>query len=183
MDITLPVIILVARIVETRMETIRTVYISKGHTYLASGVGVVKVGIWLISTGLVLTNLQKIPAILAYIAGYGIGTLMGMEIEPRIGIGTVIVRIFSPHEPDALMERLWGLGFGITRMNGSGRFTPTVAVLLLVVSRKEISRLLDILKSEYPGLLFTIEDVLTMGERDIYFGGTNGRSILRFFGC
>jgi uncharacterized protein YebE (UPF0316 family) len=105
-----------------------------------------------------------------------------MEIESRIGIGTAIVRIFSLHEPGALMELLLGLGFGITRMNGSGRFTPTVAVLLLVVPRKEISRLLDILKSEYPGLLFTIEDVLTMGERDIYFGGTKGHCLLRFFG-
>ena len=84
MDITSPLIVLPARIVETSMETIRTVNISTRHTFLACGVRLVKVGIWLISSGLVLTNLQNIPAILSYIAGYRIGTLPGIEHTPFV---------------------------------------------------------------------------------------------------
>lgn len=55
-----PLIILVARIFETSLETIRTIYINRGHTNLAAGIGVIKVAIWLLSTGLVLTNLQNL---------------------------------------------------------------------------------------------------------------------------
>lgn len=44
MDVLLPLIILVARIVETTMETIRLVYVTKGHKYLASGIGTLKIG-------------------------------------------------------------------------------------------------------------------------------------------
>ncbi|HOX34416.1 MAG TPA: DUF5698 domain-containing protein [Methanoregulaceae archaeon] len=170
MDLVLPFIILVAKIVEASMETIRTVYISRGHKYLASGIGIVKTTIWLVSTGIVLTNLTYLPGIAAYVAGFGIGTLLGMEIEKKIGIGNVIVRIISPKDPEMLMQRLGDLGFGITRVNGCGRFTQTVAVLLLVIPRKEESRLLAVLQQDYPDLLFTIEDISTMSERKGYFG-------------
>jgi len=182
MDLVLPLIILIAKIVEASMETIRTVYISRGHKYLASGIGVVKTGIWLVSTGIVLTNLTYLPGIVAYVIGYGIGTLLGMEIEKKIGIGNVVVRIISPKDPDMLMQRLGELGFGITRITGSGRFTQEVAVLLLVIPRHEESRLLEVLQREYPDLLFTIEDISTMSERGGYFGNKRKRFLTSVLG-
>jgi len=168
----IPFIILIARIIETSAETIRTVYISRGHKYYASAIGVGKVAIWLLSTGLVLANLTDIPAIIAYIAGYGIGTLIGMEIEDRISLGNVVVRIIAPGDPDPLMERLCKAGFGVTRLAGSGRYTPEVAVLLLVLPRKELHNLLLLLHHEYPDLLFTVEDVRTLREHGRIYWGT-----------
>ena len=44
----IPLVILIARIAEAALETIRTIYISKGHANLAACVGIVKTGIWLI---------------------------------------------------------------------------------------------------------------------------------------
>lgn len=170
MDLILPLIILAAKIAEASMETIRTVYISRGHKYLASVIGVVKTGIWILSTGLVLMNLTFLPGIVAYMAGYGIGTILGMEIEKKIGIGSVVVRIISPKDPEVLVQQLADLGFGITRVNGSGRFTQAVAILFLVVPRREEKRLLEFLRRDYPDLLFTIEDISTMSERGGYFG-------------
>jgi uncharacterized protein YebE (UPF0316 family) len=171
MDLALPAIILVARIVETSAETIRTVYVTRGHKYLASGIGAGKVAIWLLSTGLVLTNLANIPGILAYIAGYGIGTVAGMEIEDRISLGNVVVRIISPKDPEPLIEHVCRLGYGITRLAGSGRSTSQVSVLLMVVPRKELGQLLSLLQKNYPDLLFTVEDVRILHDHGpIYFG-------------
>ena len=164
MDITLPLIILVARIVETGMETIRLIYVSKGHKYLASGIGTAKTGIWVRSTGLVLTNLDNLPAILACMAGYGIGTLLGMTIESWIGLGSVIVRIFCKEDPEGLIRQLGGPGYGTTRINGSGQFVPAVAILLSIVPRTKPAPMPDVLRREYPHTLFTIEVVLTMRE-------------------
>jgi len=183
MDVILPLIILVARIVETTMETIRLVYVTKGHRYLASGIGTLKIGVWVLSTSLVLTNLDNIPGILAYMLGYGIGTLLGMTIESWIGLGTVIVRIFCTRDPEPLIRHLGDLGYGTTRINGSGQFVPSVAVLLSMVPRKESGRLLAFLKTKYPDVHFTIEDVSTMSEREIYFGRRPERSIRGFLGC
>jgi uncharacterized protein YebE (UPF0316 family) len=109
-----PLIILVARIFETSLDTVRTIYIARGHANLASCMGIVKTGIWLLSTGLVLTNLADYWNILAYLAGYGIGTLLGMEIEKMISIGYVIVRLITPSDPQPLISELATCGYGMT---------------------------------------------------------------------
>jgi uncharacterized protein YebE (UPF0316 family) len=178
----LPLVILFARIIETTLETIRTVYVSKGHKYLASGIGVIKVGIWLLSTGLVLTNLTNIWGIIAYIAGYGIGTLLGMEIEERITIGNVIVRIICPQDPATLIGQLRSLGYGITRIDGSGGFASAVAILLMIVPRSELSRLRELLTTDYPDLLFTVEDIRSMKDDAQIFYRKEKKGIWRFFG-
>ena len=171
LELAIPLVILVARIVETTAETIRTVYIARGHKYYAAAIGVFKVAIWLLSTGLVLTNLTNIPAIIAYIAGYGIGTVLGMEIEDRISLGNVVVRIISPKDPEPLMEHLCRSGYGMTRLVGSGRYTPEVSVLLTVVPRRELPRLIGVLQRDYPDLLYTVEDVRMVHEHDRLFWG------------
>lgn len=178
----LPLVILCARIIETTLETIRTVYVSKGHKYLASGIGVIKVGIWLLSTGLVLTNLTNIWGILAYIAGYGIGTLLGMEIEERITIGNVIVRIISPQDPGPLIGKLRALGYGSTRIDGSGGFSSEVSVLLMIVPRSELGKLRGLLAKDYPDLLYTIEDIRSMKDDAQIFFRKEKKGFWRFFG-
>jgi uncharacterized protein YebE (UPF0316 family) len=178
----LPLVIFVARVVETSLETIRMIYITRGHQYLAAGIGVIKVAIWLLSTGLVLTNLQNIAGIVAYIAGYGVGTIIGMELENRISIGSVVVRVISRGDPATFMEKAAGMGFGITRLEGSGYYDSAVAVLLMVLPRVELPRLLAVLHDDFPDLLFTVEDVRKASESGrIYYGKSSGW-ISRFFG-
>jgi uncharacterized protein YebE (UPF0316 family) len=181
-ELILPVTIFIAKIVETSLETIRTVYVTRGHKYLAAGIGVVKMAIWLLSTGLVLTNLDNIGGIIAYIAGYGIGTVLGMEIEDRISLGDVVVRIISVKDPQPLITRLSGMGYGITRLEGSGAFASSVAVLLMVVPRKALDQLVTLLRNEYPDLLYTVEDVRKASEGGKIFHGKESSWISRFFG-
>ncbi len=182
MYLAIPLIILVARIAETSMETVRTVYIARGYVNLAAGVGVVKVGIWLLSTGLVLTNLSDYWSIFAYIAGYGIGTLAGMELEKLMALGDVIVRLITPDDPKALITRLSGLGYGMTRLEGSGTFSNAVSVILMIVPRVELSRLLSVISGEYPSVLYTVEDVRSMKSGVKIFHADTKSRILGFFG-
>jgi uncharacterized protein YebE (UPF0316 family) len=181
-EILLPLTILVARIVETTLETIRMIYVTRGHQYLSAGIGVVKVAVWLLSTGLVLTNLQNIAGIVAYIAGYGIGTIIGMELEGRISIGNVVVRVISTDDPAPFMKKAAGMGYGITRLEGSGYFSSVVAVLLMVVPRKELGRLLTMINADFPDLIFTVEDVRKATENGKLYYGKHSGWIARFFG-
>jgi uncharacterized protein YebE (UPF0316 family) len=178
----IPLIILIARIFETSLETVRTIYIARGHANLASCMGIVKTGIWLLSTGLVLTNLMDYWNILAYLAGYGIGTLLGMEIEKMISIGYVIVRLITPADPQPLITELSTCGYGMTRIEGSGSFSNTVSIIFMIVPRTELGRLLNIFSKEYPDVLYTVEDVRNIkeGARIFYKNGKKG--ILGFFG-
>jgi len=178
----IPLLILIARIAEASLESVRTIYISKGHANLAAYVGIVKTGIWLISTGLVLTNLTQYWNLFAYLAGYGIGTVLGMAIENLISIGYVIVRLITPGDPQALMSRLSTLGYGMTRIEGTGSFSGTVSIIFMIVPRKELSKLLAIISREYPDLLYTIEDVRNIKDGARIFYKDPKRRILSFFG-
>jgi uncharacterized protein YebE (UPF0316 family) len=177
--ISIPVLILVARIFEAALETLRTIYISKGHANLAACVGIVKTGIWLISTGLVITNLTDYWNLFAYLAGYGIGTLLGMQIENMISIGDVIVRLITPGDPQPIISHLSTLGYGMTRIEGHGSFANPVTIILMIVPRTELGLLLNVISKEYPHILYTVEDVRNIkdGARIFY---KDPRS--RFFG-
>jgi len=178
----IPLLILIARIAEASLESVRTIYISKGHANLAAYVGIVKTGIWLISTGLVLTNLMQYWNLFAYLAGYGIGTVLGMAIENLISIGFVIVRLITPGDPQTIMSRLSMLGYGMTRIEGPGSFSGSVSIIFMIVPRKELSRLLSIISREYPDLLYTIEDVRNIKDGARIFYKDPKRRILSFFG-
>ena len=178
----IPLIILVARIIETSLETIRTIYINRGHTNLAAGIGVVKVAIWLLSTGLVFSNLNDIFSLVAYVAGYAIGTIIGMQMEDRISIGSVVVRVFYPGDPAPLVKRFGEMGYGITRLDGTGYLSSPVAVLFMVVPRANVKELLSILTTEYPHLVYTVEDIREGSEEGRIFHGTRKPWWKRFFG-
>ncbi|PKL69238.1 MAG: hypothetical protein CVV30_06595 [Methanomicrobiales archaeon HGW-Methanomicrobiales-1] len=178
----LPFIILIARIVETSLETVRTIYINRGHANLAACIGIIKTGIWLLSTGLVLTNLSDYLNLFAYLAGYGLGTLLGMEIEKMISLGYVIVRIFIPVDPRPLITELATLGYGMTRIEGTGSFSSTVTIVFMIVPRSELGRLMGILSREYPDILYTVEDVRNIKEGAKIFHKDAKARILGFFG-
>lgn len=179
--ISIPVLILVARIFEAALETIRTIYISKGHANLAACVGIVKTGIWLISTGLVITNLTDYWNLFAYLAGYGIGTLLGMQIENMISIGDVIVRLITPNDPQPIVSHLSTLGYGMTRIEGQGSFSKTVTIILMIVPRTELGRLLSVMSKEYPDILYTVEDVRNIKDGARIFYKDPKSRILGFF--
>jgi len=181
-SVAIPLLIFVARVIETSLETIRTIYIARGHANLSACIGIAKTGIWLLSTGLVLTNLGDYWNLFAYLAGYGLGTLLGMEIEKMISLGHVIVRLITPGDPQPLIANLAGLGYGMTRIEGSGSFSNTVTIILMIVPRPELGRLMDVLSTEYPSILYTVEDVRNIREGAKIFHRDTKSRILGFFG-
>lgn len=144
--------------------------------------GIIKTGIWLISTGLVITNLTDYWNLFAYLTGYGIGTLLGMQIENMISIGYVIVRLITPNDPQPVIANLSTLGYGMTRIEGHGSFSNAVSIIFMIVPRTELGRLLTIISKDYPDILYTIEDVRNIkdGAR-IFYKDPRGR-LLSFFG-
>ena len=141
-----------------------------------------KTGIWLISTGLVLANLTDFWNLFAYLAGYGLGTQLGMAIEKRISLGHVMVRLITPGDSQPLVSRLAGLGYGMTRIEGSGSFSNTVNVILMIVPRPELGRLMEILAKDYPAVLYTVEDLRNIREGARVFHHDTKSRVLGFFG-
>lgn len=66
-----------------------------------------------------------------------------MQIEERISLGNVIVRVFHPGNPAPLVKRIGRMGFGITRLDGKGYFASPVAVLYMVDPSAHLRELLS----------------------------------------
>ncbi len=105
-----------------------------------------------------------------------------MEIEKVISLGHVIVRLITPGDPQPLISHLSGLGYGMTRIEGSGSFSNTVTIILMIVPRPELGRLMEILSNEYPAILYTVEDVRNIKEGARIFHRDTKSRILGFFG-
>lgn len=129
-----------------------------------------------------LTNLTDYWNIFAYLAGYGLGTLLGMEIEKIISLGHVIVRLITPEDPHPLIANLSSLGYGMTRIEGTGSFSNNVSIIFMIVPRPELGRLMDVLSTGYPSVLYTVEDVRNIKRGAKIFHHDAKSRILGFFG-
>ena len=99
-----------------------------------------------------------------------------------ISIGHVIVRLITPGDPQPMITDLSTLGFGMTRIEGSGGFSSTVSIIFMIVPRTELARLLGILSTRYPDILYTVEDVRNMKEGARVFHKDARTRILGLFG-
>jgi uncharacterized protein YebE (UPF0316 family) len=104
-----------------------------------------------------------------------------MEIEKMISLGHVIVRLITPDDPKPLIANLAGLGYGMTRIEGTGSFSNTVTIIFMIVPRPELGHLLDILSKEYPAILYTVEDVRNIRKGAKIFHHDTKSRILGFF--
>ena len=105
-----------------------------------------------------------------------------MQIETMISLGHVIVRLITPADPLPLITELSSLGYGMTRIEGSGSFSNTVTIIFMIVPRTELGRLLGLLSTHHPDILYTVEDVRNLKEGAKIFHHDTKSRILGFFG-
>ena len=95
----LPLLIFFCRICDVSLGTIRVIFIAKGLKYIAPAIGFFEVIIWLLAIGQVMNNITNVACYIAYGGGFAAGTLLGMTVEERLSLGTVIVRVISNDKP------------------------------------------------------------------------------------
>ncbi len=156
--IILPILIFSARICDVTLGTLRIIFVSKGYKFLAPLLGFFEVLIWVIVISQLLSSFSSWVCYVAYAAGFASGNFVGMLIEERIAIGTLLVRITTPKEPHELMSMLTRQGFGVTLLEGKGA-KGKVNILQSIVSCKSIKQVQQLLDQYDENLFYTIEDI------------------------
>lgn len=159
----LPILIFCARICDVSLGTIRVIFISKGFKYIAPVIGFFEVIIWLIAIGQVVNNITNIASYIAYGGGFATGTLLGMTIEERLSLGTVVVRVITGRDPGPLVARLRASNYGVTVMDAAGSQGP-VQVIFMTVRRQDLGAVIRIVREHKPDAFYTIEDVRSVAE-------------------
>lgn len=154
--IAMPLLIFCARIVDVSISTVRVIFVSKGIRNIAPILGFFEVLIWLLAIGQIFQNLDNWLCYVAYAGGFATGTYIGMGIENRLAVGNVILRIITPDINVA--EVLIKSGYICTTFEGQGT-TEKAYLIFMVIKRKKIKEVAQIIQQVNPDAFYTIEDI------------------------
>jgi len=156
--IIVPALICLARICDVSLGTIRIITVSKGMKSLATGLAFFEIIIWLFAIGQIMQNLTNIANYIAYATGYAVGNYVGIYIEEKLSLGTIMLRIITKKKADDLIAFLKSAGYGVTRMKAEGACGP-VDVIFTIIKRKEYKTVAEIIKKFNPKAVYTVEEV------------------------
>lgn len=152
-------LIFFARVGDMSLDVLRILLLTRGRRGWASVVGFVEVAIFIIILNYVLQDGLTDPGkILAYAGGFATGNYVGSLIEEWLAMGFQSLQVFPPLERvDELTARLRKEGYGVTIVTGEGRDGPR-KILHVLVKRKDLTRISQILNEVDPGIFFNITD-------------------------
>ena len=154
----LPLLVFLARFVDVTLGTMRIIFLSRGRKFLAPTLGFVEVLIWITAVSQIVRGAQNFAAYFAYAAGFAVGNYVGMLIEEKLAIGTLVVRIILSKKKTSLIDRLREAGYGVTFVDGHGGNGPVILVYTVVL-RKELDQILQIIEEAAPQAFFTVEEL------------------------
>ncbi|MFB6341584.1 DUF2179 domain-containing protein [Saccharicrinis sp. FJH2] len=161
--ILIPLLIFLARIADQSIGTLRIIFVSKGFKAIGPMLGFFEVIIWLLAMGQIMQHLNNVWCYLAYGGGFATGNYIGMLLEERLSLGTVLVRIIPKKDTTKLIENLKNEKFGVTYLDAKGGKGP-VNIILTIVKRKQLPRVINIINEHNPNAFYTIEELKTVNE-------------------
>lgn len=153
-----PLLIVLARICDVSLGTVRIILIGKGYKNIAPFIAFFEVLIWIIVVSRILQNLDKIQFYFAFALGFALGTFIGIKIENRLSLGQMIIRIISNQDYTGLIDTLTKNNFNFTTIDAKGKFGP-VKIIFTVIKRHSLNKAIKIIESSENAAFYTIEDV------------------------
>lgn len=137
--VTIVLIILIVNIIYVSFSTIRMILTFKGRRYLAAVVSMVEITVYVFGLSIVLENLDGIQNIIAYAVGYGIGVILGIEIEEKLALGYTTVNVITTEPNPELSRKLRDAGYGVTSWDSHGRDGNRLLMQILTPRKQELS--------------------------------------------
>ena len=154
----IPLLIFVARVIDVSLGTVRVIFVSRGLKYLAPIVGFFEILIWLLAIGQIMKNLSNPVCYVAYAGGFAMGNYVGIAIAEKLSLGVVLIRVVTKRDALTLVERLQEEGYGVTSVDGHGS-GGQVKVVFTVVARRQLSSVVQLIKTFNPHAFYSIEEV------------------------
>ena len=157
-------LILALRLVDVSLGTLRIILLSRRLRLLPALIGFVEVFTWVVAATVVFSNLHDVPRMLAYAAGFALGTYLGTLLESRLGVGDTMLRVVAPVGSPQAYDDLRRAGFLVTVMNADGR-DGEVRMAFSIIPRRRRKEALGIVQRQNPHAFVTLQDIETIAPR------------------
>jgi len=151
-----PLIIILARMVDVTLGTLRIIFVSRGNRIIAPILGFFEVFVWVVVISQIMQNLNNPLNYVAYALGFAIGNYLGIQAEEKLAIGHLVIRLFVTEGADEIMKKIIDAGFGITSIKGKGA-TNEVTILFSVIKRKDLDSFLSIINESDKKIFYSVE--------------------------
>ncbi|WP_065409657.1 DUF2179 domain-containing protein [Pseudobacillus wudalianchiensis] len=156
-------LILFLQLIYVPLLTLRTIFLVRNLTALASIFGVMEILVYVFGLSLVFGGDQSVAAMVVYAVGFGVGIIYGIKIEKKLAIGYILVIINTQSKNDELIDTLKNNGFGFTLFVGEGRDSKRYKLDVLTKRNRESELIATVEKFEPQAFIMSYEPTYFKG--------------------
>lgn len=144
MQVLIYFLIFIAKVIENALSTLRLIVVANGKKMAGAILNFVISLVWIVSTGLVVVNIQKDPFKVFFFAlGSFVGSYFGSLIEEKIAIGSnMLLAITKSPYTEEIQARLKELDYACYCLQSNEE-----DILMVMISRKKRKNILSLMKN------------------------------------
>ena len=150
-------LILLLQLIYVPIYTLRTIFLVKNITVLASILGIAEMLIYVFGLSLVFGGDQSFVSMVVYAVGFGLGIILGTKLEQKIAIGYINVTVNTQEKNSNLIDTLRQNGFGVTLYTGEGRDSERYRMEILTKRNRENELIATVEKFEPSAFIISYE--------------------------
>ena len=174
-------LIFLARIGDVSIGTVRTLMTVQGRSVVSFFLSIFELLIWITVVSTVIHKIKDQPVLaLFYAFGYATGNVVGITVERKIALGTIVLRVFTRTAGTQIAHRLRNMGQPVTIFRGEGMRGP-VDELYIAGRRRNLKTMLKVVKEEDPAAFYITEMARDVRKavRPSFFQFTGWRSVFK----
>lgn len=153
----LALFIVLARIVDVSLGTMRTITVVRGYRFLSAVLGFCEVLVWIFAVSGVLTQ-PTLLKIAAYGVGFSLGNIFGVMLEQKLALGRQLVMLISQGKVHPVASTLRQAQYRVTEVAAHGH-EGDMALAMSVVPRRQTQAVIDLARQTDPKVFVTVQDV------------------------
>ena len=140
------ILIFISKIIENALATLRLIVVAGGKQILGAILQFCIALVWILVTGVVVTNITKDPLKIVFFAfGSLVGSYIGSLIEEKLAMGYNLITCITDNNDNILYKTFERKGYNISKIKGE-KNNQKKDILLITVSRKKKRHVLSIIK-------------------------------------
>jgi uncharacterized protein YebE (UPF0316 family) len=156
-------VIFLAELCVVTLSTIRIIFVARGQKYLAPLLGAGEIMLWLFAIGQIMQNLNDVTCYAAFASGFAAGNFLGILLEQRLAMGSVVVRIITNKDARWLIADLKAAHYGVTSMEGRGTTGP-VRIVFSVIQRKELANMVALIHRFDAKAFYSVDELQSVAQ-------------------